>query len=187
MSWWRNTSQAIKLNAIVIAAFVMLLLGVVTLLSRSAGDLTRDTGTKRAAEEAFVMQTRLTETEQRLISDVQLLATVPNLIDAVQNGDERARARAAINRSTINLDLDDLDIVDVNGNALADTAIDSMPVQGDKSRLLSLALLGISTTDLVITEADGGLEIALVAVAPVRTGDWCDNCGCNADWPDDRC
>ncbi len=154
----------VKLNALVLFVLGILLFCVVILLNRNTNNLTREVGGERIAEEANIIESRLTEVEDELTVDVNFLVSSISFYQAVGSRDV-ADTSEIITRANFSLALDGIAVVDGDGNRLFDTDSDSDTSEED--RLFQLALSGIETTALLIENNSGKTDISIAVVAPV--------------------
>lgn len=162
----RDTSLSIKLNLLLLFVLGILLLATVLLLTFNTGKLTEEIGSERIAEEVNIMQKRLAEVEQELTVDVSFTASSIPFIQAVgrRNGETVTELITISNNS---LSLDDIDVVDGDGNWLADlrptgsTEIGNFP-------LLAAALKGETTTGVLVEQDAGQTGLIISSAAPVN-------------------
>lgn len=160
----RNIGLGIKLNLLVLVVLVLLLVSVVLLLTSNTRNLTEEIGGGRIAEESAIMERRLAEIERELSLEIRFLAANPRLFDAVANQDQNA-ARTAVTLATSTLQIDDIDLIDANGNRLAQVRPNEDTTAEDA--LFALALLGIDKIDLIVEEGTEGPEVSIAAVVPI--------------------
>jgi signal transduction histidine kinase len=160
----RNISLSIKLNLLLLMALGILLIATILLLFFNTGRLTEEIGNERIAEEVNIMQKRLAEVEKELGVDVNFIASSIPFIQAVgrRNGETVTELIITANNS---LEMDDIDVVDGDGNRLADLSLDTSNTASEDN-LLTVALSGTSTTGIQVEEYDGQMELRISAAAP---------------------
>jgi signal transduction histidine kinase len=162
---FRNISLSIKLNLLLLLVLGVLLLATVLLLFFNTQNLTEEIGSERIAEEVNIMQKRLAEVENELQVDVNFMASSIPLIQAVgrRNEDTVTELITGANNS---LNMDDIDVIDGDGNRLANLDPDA----GDnaaKDALLTVALDGNTATGALIENNNGQISMSISAAAPV--------------------
>jgi signal transduction histidine kinase len=164
MRWFRDLSLGIKLSLLLLLVLGVLLLFTILLLSFNTRTLTEEVGSERIAEEVSILQSRLTEIERELTVDVNFIASGVNFYQAVgrRSAEDVSEIVAQANES---LALDDVDVVDGDGNRLVDTRGDEDYTQEDA--LLQQALSGTPTTAVLIEENGSSTEVSIAAAAPV--------------------
>lgn len=168
MKMINNRSLNLKLSLIISLSIVVLLGLVVATLNHSIESLTRQTAQRRLAEETQLIRAQLQRNQEELEIVAGFLADAPGLVEAVATMNA-ARLRSAVLTSTRNLDLDDVDVVDVNGNRLLTISGGGVSYdEGEEDALIALSLLGISTTKLIVEADDDIVELALATVAPLK-------------------
>lgn len=172
MGWFkffRDLNLGFKLNIVVMLALGLLLIVTLLVTRQSVANLTLETGQQRVEQEVTVFQRRFEEVEQELLASTKLLAIRPGLLEAVVSRDLSAIRTTALTGAGP-LDLDDVDLIDANGErlitVLASGAESSDPEQEDA--LLSLALLGIETTETLFAPNSEKPDLRLAAVVPIR-------------------
>lgn len=164
MRLYRNMSLGVKLNILVLSVMGILLVGIVFLLNHNTQDLTEEVGGELIAEETHIIERRLAEIQSELRVNADFLVTSVSFFQAVGNRDI-GKTREIINRANMSLDLDDITVVDGDGNRLVDTNDDNT----EEDRLLRQALSGIETSTLLIREDAGDRSISIAVVAPVTS------------------
>ncbi len=164
MRLFRNTGLGVKLNILVLSVMGILLIGIVILLNRNTQRLTEEVGGERIAEEVNIVERRLSEIQAELSVNANFLVTSVSFYQAVGNRDI-AKTTEIIDRANLSLELDNVTVVDGDGNKLVDTS-DS---NGEENQLLRRALSGLQTTTLLIKETSSSVEISIAVVAPVKS------------------
>jgi PAS domain S-box-containing protein len=163
---FKKLSLGIKVNLVVVVVLGILLAVIIALLSNRIGNLTSETGRRRVEEEAGVVQGRFDEAAHEVLADTKLLATTPNLVEAVAHRDT-SEVRTAILIGAAPHDFDDISVVDAESVRVA-----AVPQEGkspdirQEDALLRFALLGIEATGSIVNEEE--LRIRLAAVVPLR-------------------
>ena len=160
----RSPSLGVKLNIFVLFVLGIFLVSTVFLLNRNTQSLTERVGGERVREEVNSLENRLAEVEDKLLVDINFLATGVYFVQAVgsRNADNIADI---INTANVSLKLDDITVVDGDGKRLIDTAVEQDPTQEDK--LLAVGLSGQETIDLLIEGNGDTIQISIAAVAPI--------------------
>ncbi len=160
----RNLNLALKLNAALIIILGLILFIILFVVTNRTNDLANQTGQQRVQEEAQVIRQRFTEAEAKILATANILASLPELVAAVDSGDaDLVKRIALLQRST--LDLDDIDIVDAEGESL--TTVTEASVEFDEeedAKLMTFGLLGIDSTGLNVEDGD----VLLAATTPIR-------------------
>ncbi len=164
MRLFRNTSLGVKLNILVLSVMGILLVGVVILLNHNTQNLTEEVGGELIEEEANIIERRLTEIQSKLSVNANFLVTSVSFFQAVGNRDV-AKTTEIISRANLSLELDDITVVDGDGNRLVDTNGDN----SEEDKLLQQALSGIETATLLIKKDGNNIEISIAVVAPVTS------------------
>jgi signal transduction histidine kinase len=155
----------VKLNIFVLFVLSIFLVSIVFLLNRNTESLTERVGSERVNEEVNIFDKRLNEIEDKLLVDINFLATNVHFFQAVgrRNADDVAEI---INPANMSLKLDDITVVDGDGKRLIDTAVDQADYT-EEDKLLAAGLLGQETIALLIENNAGQTRISIAAVAPV--------------------
>lgn len=161
---FRNVGFAVKLNILVLLVLALLLIGVVFLLVANTQNLTREIGGERLAEEVDIIRSRLAEIEREILVDTNFVVTSVSFFQAVGRRSVPDTSDI-IMTANASLGLDDITVVDGDGKRLVDTRPDDDNTQEDE--LLQTALEGMTTTDLLIEENAGIIEVSMAAAAPV--------------------
>jgi methyl-accepting chemotaxis protein len=163
----KQLKLGIKVNVVLFIVLGILLIVIIVLLNHYLDALAVETGRERLLQEAEVVQNRFEEAGTEMILSGRLLATRPDLLEAVSNKDGIA-TESILALAGTPLGLDDTDVVDVDGNRIA-VVIQEGDTHGleQREKLLSLALLGIESIGLVIKEEGVGLEGRLAAAVPL--------------------
>ncbi len=163
----RNLSLGIKLNAVVVLTFGILLVAILLVTSRSVGNLTIQTGRQRIEQEVEVMRSRFDEAVQEVLVAAKLVAAKPGLIGGVANRDVMAVQTITLT-GIAPLDLDDVGVFDADGVSLLEEEGDTPLPRESEEALVSLSLIGIETTGPLIAEKEEGQEFRLAASIPLR-------------------
>lgn len=155
----------VKLNIYVLFVLSIFLISIIFLLNRNTQNLTEQVGSERINEEVNILENRLAEIEDKLLVDINFLATNLYFIQAVgrRSTDDVAEI---VNPAKESLKLDDITVVDGDGIRLVDTAVDQRDFTGE-DRLLSLGVAGEETIALLIEENGGQTQISIAAVTPI--------------------
>jgi signal transduction histidine kinase len=116
-------------------------------------------------EETKIIERRLAEIHEELQVNTNFLVTSVSFYQAVGNRDVEEISEI-INLANISLGLDDITVVDGDGNRLVDTHIDEDTTEEDN--LLAIALTGTDATTLLIEEHGGQVHISIAVAAPVK-------------------
>jgi signal transduction histidine kinase len=155
----------VKLNIFVLFVLSIFLVSIVFLLNRNTESLTERVGKERVNEEVNILENRLNEIEDKLLVDINFLATNVHFFQAVgrRNADDVAEI---INPANMSLKLDDITVVDGDGKRLIDTGVDQADYT-EEDTLLAAGLSGQETIALLIENNAGRTRISIAAVAPV--------------------
>lgn len=160
----RNQDLGIKLNMLVLFVLSIFLVSIVYLLNRNTQRLTDQVGDERIMEEVNILENRLAELEDRMLVDINFLTGSVLFFQAVGSRNEE-RVAEIVNTTNLLLKLDDISVVDGDGNRLIDTERDQDPTEEDK--LLALGLAGQETIRLLIESKEGEVQVSIAAVAPI--------------------
>jgi signal transduction histidine kinase len=160
----KNASLAVKLNILVFLVLVVMLVGVAYLLILNTRNLTEEIGGERVTEEVNIIQNRLAEIEKELLVDTNFVVTSVAFFQAVGRR-SAADTTQIITTANASLGLDDITVVDGDGQRLTDTSVDEDTTQEDT--LLREALNGSTTTVLLVEKNAGIVEVSIAAAAPV--------------------
>ena len=166
-NFFRNLNLGIKLNLVIVLAFGMLLLAIVLVTNRGAQKLTAQSGEQRIRQEIEVIQRRLEEAEETILRDAKILASAPDLLDAVANKEIKSVLSTILIHGAP-LGLEDIDIVDEEGKRLEQEAVGGDRHAETEEKLISLALLGIDTTGTIVEDEHDEQELLLAAAIPLR-------------------
>jgi signal transduction histidine kinase len=142
----------------------ILLVGIVVLLNHNTQNLTEEVGGELISEETNIIERRLAEIQSELSVNANFLVTSVSFFQAVGNRDI-AKTTEIINRANLSLELDDITVVDGDGNRLVDTS----DVNSEEDKLLQQALSGSETATLLIKRDANNVEISIAVVAPVTS------------------
>ena len=134
-----NPDLGIKLNMLVLFVLSVFLVNIVFLLTRNTQRLTDQVGGERIREEVNILENRLAEIQDRMLVDINFLTGSVLFFQAVGSRSE-ARVAEIVNATNVLLKLDDITVVDGDGNRLVDTDPDQDTTEED--RLLALGLRG---------------------------------------------
>ncbi len=155
----------VKLNIYVLFILSIFLVSIVFLLNRNTQNLTEQVGSERMTEEVNILQNRLAEIQDKLVVDINFLATNVHFFQAVGRRSAGDVAEI-INPATVSLKLDDITVVDGDGNRLIDTALDQADFT-EEDNLLAVGLGGTETIALLIEGRGDQTRISIAVVAPV--------------------
>jgi signal transduction histidine kinase len=161
---WKNASLAVKLNISVLLVLALLLFGVVFLLMQNTQNLTEEIGGERITEEANIIQSRLAEVEREMGVDTDFIVSGVSFFQAVGRR-STTETNAIINTANRSLGLDDITVVDGDGQRLVDTEVDMDTSQEDA--LLTRSLRRETLTSLLIEDKGENIQISLAASAPI--------------------
>lgn len=161
----RRPGLGVKLNLYVLFVLLLFLVSIVFLLNRNTDSLTKQVGSDRVGEEVKIFEKRLAETQDKLLIDINFLATSLHFFQAVGRRSANDVAEI-INPANVSLKLDDITVVDGDGNRLIDTAADQTDFSAE-DRLLAVGLSGQETIALLIENNRGQTQISIAAVSPV--------------------
>lgn len=160
----KNASLAVKLIILVFLALAVMLVGVAYLLVQNTRTLTEEIGGERVTEEVNIIQNRLAEIEKELLVDTNFVVTSVSFFQAVGRR-SAADTTQIITTANASLELDDITVIDGDGQRLTDTSVDEDTSQEDA--LLREALEGNTTTALLVEKNAGIVEVSIAAAAPV--------------------
>jgi signal transduction histidine kinase len=160
----RNPGLGVKLSIFLLFVLSIFLVSIVFLLNRNTQSLTEQVGGDRVVEEVNILENRLAEVEDKMLVDIDFLATGVYFVQAVGNRNENNIADI-INTANVSLKLDDITVVDGDGKRLIDTAVDQDPTEEDN--LLAVGLAGQETIALLIERDGNDVQISIAAVAPI--------------------
>jgi signal transduction histidine kinase len=162
----KNASLAVKLNISVLLVLALLLFGVVFLLMQNTQNLTEEIGGERIIEEANIIESRLAEVEREMAVDTDFIVSGVSFFQAVGRR-STTETTAIINTANSSLGLDDITVIDGDGQRLVDTEIDSDSNQEDA--LLVRTLAGEKLTSLLVEENGTTIQISLATSAPIKS------------------
>jgi GAF domain-containing protein len=166
LKFFRNLGLGVRLIVIVVLTLATLLAVTMLIAYRSSQNLIVQSGRYRAEQEVQVIQDRFADIEQDILASIKVLAYRPELIEAVARRDA-VQARTALLVSAAPFDLDNMYVVDADGERLTTVTQEgdtyAVAQEGD---LFSFALLGIEATDILVKEQES--ELHLAAVTPMR-------------------
>lgn len=160
----KNASLVVKLNILVLLVLALLLVGVIFLLIQNTQNLTQEIGGERIVEEVSIIRNRLEELKREMLVDTNFIVSSVSFYQAVGRRDADDTA-TIINTANTYLGLDDITVVDGDGNRLVDTYQDVDTMQEDA--LLQQALGRVTKTSLLIEQNADRIEISLAASAPI--------------------
>jgi len=149
----------VKLNIFVLFVLSIFLVSTVFLLNRNTKSLTEQVGSERVGEEVNILQNRLAEIEDKLLIDINFLATSVHFFQAVgrRSADNVAEI---VDTANVSLKLDDITVVDGDGKRLVDTAADQQDFT-EEDKLLAVGLSGEETISLLIEHENGQTQISI--------------------------
>ncbi|MCU0463911.1 MAG: HAMP domain-containing histidine kinase [Anaerolineae bacterium] len=158
-----NLSLGLKLIGIAVIVLTVLLVSTILLLGNNTNNLTQELGTERVGEEANIVLSRIETGQRDLRIDADFLASGVLLFQAVgrRSGEDVSEIMNSANQA---LALDDIDVVDGDGNRLFDLASDA---NDEEDALLQLSLAGQSRSELFVETIDGEVQLSLVASVPI--------------------
>jgi CheY-like chemotaxis protein/putative methionine-R-sulfoxide reductase with GAF domain len=159
-------SLGFKLTAILVVVLIILLIATLVILDVSMTNLTLRTGQQGVLEETAVMNGRFQEAEQDILTTTKLLASAPDLTDAIAARDVNV-LRTILLTGAGPLGIQDLALVDADGN-LFETGTSEILDPSAKDSLLPLALLGIETTGIIPYGDQDNHTFLLASVVPLR-------------------
>jgi len=167
MRWFKNLGLTFKLNLVVILTLSVMLV-VLIAVTQTLDDFTLETSQQRVEQEVEVIRRRFAEVEQEMLVDTRILATTPNLAEAVMEKDEDTiRTTLLVGASRFNFD-DIMDVVDADGNPIFVELAENASENSQLDRLRTLALIGSDAIALVVGEDGPEPQLRLAAVAPIR-------------------
>ncbi|NJP05972.1 MAG: response regulator [Chloroflexaceae bacterium] len=156
-------SIGIRVNMVVLVVLGLLLLATLLLVNEGVMNLTNQTGREQGLNDGSIIQVELTKRLELLQTATRALALTPEMIESVQSGDMYLAENAVITASST-FDMDDIDLVGLDGERLVDLVEVSQPENEDE--ILSIALQGLPISGLLIDDAEQ--QIRLVAAYPLR-------------------
>src|SRR4051794_30196526 len=137
MRWLRNLGLGFKLSLLLVIVLIILLCSTIFLLNTNTQKLTEEVGGERVSEEVKIIESRLTEIEKSLTVNADFLTSSVTFYQAVGRRDAKDTGDI-ITRANESLGLDDIEVVDGDGNHL----VDIRPGDDDpqKDHLLTQAL-----------------------------------------------
>ena len=158
MKWFSNLNLGVKINLVIFIAVILLISGIVFRIRTGANTLVYDVGQQKINQESIVVNLQLRQAQAELQSSATLLANTPGFVEAVANNEENA-IQALYLSAVASLNINDFDVVDIDGNVLF-TIDDDDDDRAEEVELLNQALLGIQRTTLSVE--DGNIRIASV-------------------------
>lgn len=164
MNWFRDAGLGVKLSLLLLGVLVVLLLSTIFLLNSTTVNLTEEVGGESIAEEIQILQSRLAEIQQELNVDINFIASSTIFFQAVGRRDQSG-IEEIIEQANTSLGLDDIEVIDGDGNHLVDT----LPGDNDsqKTQLLEAALSGTGSTAVLPVTMDGKTTVRITATTPV--------------------
>jgi signal transduction histidine kinase len=166
--FFQRPGLGVKLDIFVLFVLSIFLLCNVVLLYWNTRNLTEQLGGERVGEEVKILESRLAEIQDKLLVDISFLATGVDFVRAVARRDASAVAEI-VNTADVSLKLDDITVVDGDGNRLVNTA-EEQSGSREEEELLAAGLSGQKTIALLIEDAGGEVQVSIAAVAPVLGG-----------------
>lgn len=168
MQLFNNLRINIKLAIIVFIIFIALfgLLGAVFI--NGIGQFSEEVAQTTFDEEVLIVQEQMKQEEQQILNDVHAVANLAQLAEVIEVNDiARLESLLLINSSSFQFD--DLDIVNVDGERLG-SPVETGDLFLGKDELLSFALIGVESTNLIIEKESGDDDFRLLlgASSPIR-------------------
>ncbi len=161
--FFRPLNLNVKLNTLLLVTFALLLITLVAVTNLGFTTLMNQVSTEQLTEEVATLQQHFADIEGEVLNAAKLLSSAPGLIEAVEAGDA-AKVRTAILLQGESLALDDIDIVNSDGERLLTISSAAIATAGEaEDRLIGLALIGAATTGLLPDE-DGMLLSGFVPI-----------------------
>lgn len=160
----RNPSLGVKLNVVLLFVLGIFLVCIVFLLEHNTRSLTEQVADVRVGEEVSILGSRLIEIEEKLLVDLNFLATGVYFVQAVGSRN-RGDISEIINTTNVSLKLDVISVVDGDGNRLVATAEKQDTTEEDT--LLAVGLSGRETLALLVEREGETVQVSIAAVAPV--------------------
>ncbi len=158
----------LKLNLLLVLVLALFLGSIVFVLNRSTGRLMTQTGRQRAEMEVTIIQGRFAEAEQAVLAAGKLLASRPELIQAVAEINEKTLEIVTITNAAA-LELDHIEIVDTAGVRLATINEPHNTIDAEAAHnILSLGLLGVEAVEVVPQMAETATGLLLATAVPLR-------------------
>ncbi len=167
----RNLTLNVKVGALLIIAFVILLAAVTIVLVVNIDTLTSQVSHERTVQEVSLIRAQFQQFSNSFLSTVRILVGVPGIGDAVvTNSPEHLQTSLLV--ALKNIDVDQVTVYDVHGKLILKRS-QNVAIAEDviPSRLISLGLIGVEVTELIpesgsTTDASSG--IVIIAAAPVK-------------------
>ena len=169
MNRFRNLSLGVKINLVFIMAVGILAAAILGLDVVSTDTLMNDIGQFRIEQETVLVERNFIRTQEELETAVTLFANTPGLVEAVAVDDKNALRTLSLSAVSV-LQIDDFDIVNVDGIRLIDTELEQAENETSGGELLAQALLGVQRTTLLEETQDGEIQLLLVSIRPLRDG-----------------
>lgn len=164
MPRFKNIRLAVKLIFLVLLVLGVLLLATVILLNRNTNRLTQEIGSEQASQEVNLIENRLAEVERQLLVDINFFANSVPFFQAIGRRDADD-VTELVERTNASLGLDDIDVVDGDGNRLYDLHVEENFEA--ENTILASGLSSTTTTTLIVEQNGDSIEISMAAVAPV--------------------
>ncbi len=148
---------------IVIMTFGLVLAIIAITANRSLQSLLLQVSRQHVEQKAQRAQRRFAKAEQIMLANTRTLANMPDLIEAIVNGDEHG-LKTVVLPGAAEFNFDDIDIVDTTGANLLDLDKITGP---QEATLLSLAQ-GSESSGLTVEQVAGELKFWLTAAVPLR-------------------
>ena len=164
MRWLRDLGLGVKLSALLLVVLGVLLVLTVILLVTNTQNLNKEVGTERITEQTVLAQERLAEAERNLAIDVNFISSSVAFFQAVGRRSVD-NVTDIVSQAQAQLGFDDVDVIDGDGNQLADFGVEA--TETEIYDLLNATLSQGAGTYIVVAEDDGVMTARLAALAPV--------------------
>lgn len=151
MNWFNNLNLGIKINLVIFIAVGLLTISILGIQRTSTNILIDEIGQEKIDQESIVIDLQLRQAQTELQAAATLLANTPGFVEAVINNQENVIESLYLS-AIASLDINDFDVVDVDGNIIFTTDDDSDDDRAEEVDLLSQALLGIQRTTLSVED-----------------------------------
>lgn len=164
MRWLRDLGLGVKLSALLLLVLGALLLLTIFLLITNTENLNKEVGIERITEQTVLVQRRLAEFERELAVDVNFISSGVAFFQAVGRRNV-ADVTEIVAQAQEQLGFDDVDVIDGDGNILADYGIEAE--ESELYDLLDATLTDGAGTFIIVAEDNGERTVRLAAMAPV--------------------
>ena len=160
----KRLSLNIKLNAMLVVAFVLLLVALVTITGTGFVILLDEVSTEQVQQDVSILEQHFADHISEVMNAAKLLASAPGLVEAIEAGDT-TQLRAAILLQGETLGLDDIEVINANDEHLLALVGTSEEEEAEvEQQLFGLALIGAETIGLVPVND----ELMLTGFVPVK-------------------